>query len=543
MNSAMKRMTGRSLIVTLLSGCLSILALGVPITAGATPPTLYTVTFFENDNGADATSTYQASTTPQDLTTFSNLNVQFSNSGYTFSDWNTEANGSGTTYVDGASYSFSSDAILYAQWTAVSTIHTVTFFENDNGADTTSTFQVNTSPQDLTTYSDLNVPFSNPGYAFNDWNTSPNGSGSSYTNGSTYSFSADTSLYAQWTAEPSVTATFGDNGGVGNVAPIIEPSGTVITLPPASSLTRPDFLLSGWNTAADGSGTESAPGASLVLNSTGTYFAQWTETSPLEVQFDDNGGTGSDSPLSGNEGTTVTLPGSAGLIEIGFTLTSWNTSANGSGTSYALSQSLLLTEPLTLYAQWTASAASITISFVANGGSGSLGKVSGASGTSVSLPGDSGIVRPGFTLTGWNSASNGSGTSYSLGQSLTLMSTLTLYAQWKSVPTSNLFGAIGTFAGRTTRLTPALENQIRSLALTVKTRRYTKVLLFGFSAATGVTSLDHSLSAARAVNVANYLRNELHSMKVGDVVVTTSGQGSVEGSKNASNSRVEVFVT
>jgi hypothetical protein len=542
MNSAERSSPRNILRVALLGACLSIIALGIPITASATPPTLYTVTFFENDNGADATSTFQASTTPQDLTTFSNLNVQFSNSGYTFSDWNTEANGSGTSYGDGAEYSFSSDMILYAQWTAVTTIHIVTFFENDNGSDTTNTFQSSTSPQDLTTFSDLNVPFSNPGYAFNDWNTSPNGSGTSYANGSIYSFGTDILLYAQWTADTTVTASFNDNEGVGNVAPITEPSGTVIDLPTASALTRPDFLLSGWNTAADGSGTEYAPGASVVLGSTETFYAQWTETSPLEIQFDDNGGTGSDASLSGNEGTTVTLPGSTGLTEVGFTLTSWNTAANGSGASYALSQSVILTEPLTLYAQWTA-ATLITISFVANGGSGSLSKISGVSGASVTLPGATSVVRPGFVLTSWNSASNGTGTSYSLGQSLTLTSTLTLYAQWKIVPTSTLFGAVGTFAGRTTGLTPALEKQVRSLAATIKTRRYTKVLLFGFSAATGVTSLDHSLSAARADSVANYLRSELRSMKVDNVDITTSGQGSVDGSKNASNSRVEVFVT
>jgi hypothetical protein len=301
--------------------------------------------------------------------------------------------------------------------------------------------------------------------------------------------------------------------------------------------------LTGWNTAANGSGTEYASGASLVLGSTAIYYAQWTETSPLEIQFVDNGGTGSEASLSGNEGTTVTLPGSAGLTEAGYTLTSWNTAANGSGNSYSLSQSLLLTEPLTLYAQWTASATPVTISFSANGGSGSLSQLSGASGAIVSLPGDSSIVRSGFALTSWNSASNGSGTSYSLGQSLTLTSTLTLYAQWKSIPTSTLYGAVGTFSGRTTALTPALEKQVRSLAATIKTRKYTKVLLFGFSAATGVTSLDHSLSSARADNVAKYLRSELHSMKIDNVDITTSGQGSVEGSKNASNSRVEVFVT
>jgi hypothetical protein len=522
---------------------MSILALGIPVVASATPPTVHTVTFFENDSGGDAVSTYQSSATPENLTTFSNLSVPFSNSGFTFSGWNTMANGSGSSYADGASYSFLSDMTLYAQWTAVTAVHTVTFFENDNGSDTTSTFQSSSSPQDLSAFSTLSVPFSNSGYSFNDWNTSPNGSGSAYANGSVYSFTADILLYAQWTAEPTVTASFDDNGGTGNVAPIAEPSGTTITLPAAGSLTRPDFTLSGWNTAASGSGTESAPGASVSLVSTSTYYAQWTETSPLIVQFVDNGGTGSDAPLSGNEGTTISLPGSTGLTESGYTLTSWNTAVNGSGVSYGLGQSLVLAESLTLYAQWTASAASITISFAANGGSGSLSELSGAGGTSVTLPGASSIVRPGFSLTSWNSAANGSGTSYSLGQSLTLTSTLTLYAQWKSVPTSTLFGAVGVFAGRTTGLTPALEKQVRSLAATIKTRKYTKVLLFGFSAATGIASLDHSLSAARASHVANFLRSELRSMKVDNVHITTSGQGSVDGSKNASNSRVEVFVT
>jgi hypothetical protein len=38
-------------------------------------------------------------------------------SGYTFAGWNTSANGSGTTYADGASFPFTADTILFAQWT------------------------------------------------------------------------------------------------------------------------------------------------------------------------------------------------------------------------------------------------------------------------------------------------------------------------------------------------------------------------------------------------------------------------------------------
>jgi hypothetical protein len=509
--------------------------------APASAGTFHSVTFVENDSPSDQVYAGQTEETPTSLTLFANLSPNFSNPGMYFLDWNTEPDGSGVNYSNGDIYNFDAPLILYAIWAPP--YETVTFEENDSPSDLVFAGQTEDSTSALTLFADLSPTFSNSGYTFNGWNTASNGSGTTYSDGAIYSFATSADLYAQWTADPTLTASFNDNGGVGNIAPVIDPSGTAVTLPTASSLTRPYFSLTGWNTAADGSGTESAPGASVVLNSMEIYYAQWTETSPLQVQFDVNGGTGSDPALSGDVGTTVTLPGSAGLVDAGYTLASWNTAANGSGIAYALNQSLSLTQPLTLYAQWTASPAPVAISFIANGGSGSLSELSGVGGASVTLPGATSIVRPGFTLTSWNTASNGSGTSYSLGQSLTLTSTLTLYAQWKSVPTSTLFGAVGSFAGRTTALTPTLEKQVRSLAATIKTRGYTKVLLFGFSAATGVTSLDHSLSAARASNVANYLRSELRSIKVDNVDITTSGQGSVDGSKNASNSRVEVFVT
>ncbi|RRQ45030.1 T9SS type A sorting domain-containing protein [Chryseobacterium sp. SC28] len=42
----------------------------------------------------------------------------FTRTGYTFSKWNTQADGSGTDYANGATYPFSADATLYAQWAA-----------------------------------------------------------------------------------------------------------------------------------------------------------------------------------------------------------------------------------------------------------------------------------------------------------------------------------------------------------------------------------------------------------------------------------------
>jgi hypothetical protein len=426
---------------------------------------------------------------------------------------------------------------------AIPSTYTVTFFENDNVSDNTSTYQLGTSAQDLTTFANLSPAFSNPGYTFDDWSTSANGTGTSYADGSQYSFSSDLSLYAQWTVQASVTAAFSDNGGSGSISSIEDPSGTTITLPSASDLTRVDFTLSGWNTVANGTGTEYAPGGSAVLTSNETLYAQWTETSPIEIEFLTNGGSGSDAALSGELDSTVTLPGVTGITYSGYTLTSWNTSANGSGTSYSLDATITLSTPLTLYAQWTPATASLTVSLSANGGSGSLSVLTGLSNSTITLPGATSVVRVGYTLSSWNTEANGSGTSYSPGQTLTLTSTLTLYAQWKKVASSQLYGVVGTFSARTVALTTGIEKQVRSLATAVKTRGYTKVSLFGYSAETGSKPLNKSLSTLRADRVATYLRSELRALKVSGVAIAVSGEGSVNDSTNSAYSRVEVFVS
>jgi uncharacterized repeat protein (TIGR02543 family) len=45
--------------------------------------------------------------------------------GYSFSGWNTLANGTGNAYGDGASYPFTADATLYAQWTQNTVTHSI----------------------------------------------------------------------------------------------------------------------------------------------------------------------------------------------------------------------------------------------------------------------------------------------------------------------------------------------------------------------------------------------------------------------------------
>jgi outer membrane protein OmpA-like peptidoglycan-associated protein len=146
-------------------------------------------------------------------------------------------------------------------------------------------------------------------------------------------------------------------------------------------------------------------------------------------------------------------------------------------------------------------------------------------------------------LTSWNTAANGTGTSYAPGQSVTLSTSLTLYAQWKKTPTSILYGAVGVFSAKSATLSASLKTQVRRLATTIMMKKYVKVTLYGYTGATGVASLNRSLSAARAENVANYLKSELSALKVRGVAISAAGEGAVTGKTAPQYSRVEVFVS
>lgn len=539
------------------------IALSLPLFSAHPASAAYdeTVTFAENDSPSDPVYTTQTGEGNIPLTLFADLSPTFSNPGYTFVDWNTEPNGSGTSYTDGEVFDFISTPdpgpVLYAIWAGL--YETVTFAENDNSTDSVVATQTENGGDALTTFSNLSPHFSNPGYTFAGWNTEPNGGGTSYTDGESYSFTSPLVLYAQWDALPSAILTFNDNGGVGSVTSVIDPSGISIDLPSGTGLSFSGYTFAGWNTEANGSGTEYAAGQSLEAASSETFYAQWLQDPQIEISINANGGASSISILSGVVGSTVTLPSAMNVEDTGYALSSWNTAANGSGTSFEPGQTITLSSSMTLYAQWTlvtpptpnpsgsssSSTSTVTVNFVTDGGSGSLTTIDDTTGASVTLPSASNLVRVGYTLTSWNTEADGKGTSYAPGASIAPSTSLTLYAQWSrsSLSPQVLYGAIGDFGDLSTSLNATLERQVRELAVELKSKQYKEVKLYGYTASTGLTSLDKVLSTQRASTVASYLRVELRSMKVTGVTVAASGEGSVAGKTSSLYSRVEVFVS
>jgi hypothetical protein len=269
-------------------------------------------------------------------------------------------------------------------------------------------------------------------------------------------------------------------------------------------------------------------------------FAQWTSITVDVLTFSANGGIGSVASITGQGGSLAILPTIDGITMLGFAFSGWNTQSDGSGTQYAEGASLTLNGSQTLYAQWTAGP-NDTLTFDANGGSGSIDPINGTPGSTITLPDQSGLIYAGFELTHWNTSANGSGTSYPVGQGFELSGSTTLYAQWSGHKLAALFGAIGTFKSGSSSLSVALKSQINRVALTIRSRKYLKIDLFGYTAATGLNSLNFSLSRERARIVAIYLRNRLQVLKVRGVSIASSGQGSISGQSSRAYSRVEVF--
>ena len=71
-----------------------------------------------------------------------------------------------------------------------------------------------------------------------------------------------------------------------------------------------------------------------------------------------------------------------------------------------------------------------TVSFDANGGTGSMSSMTFGKGETKTLTANT-FTRTGYTFTGWNTKADGIGTSYSDKQSITPTENLTLYAQWE----------------------------------------------------------------------------------------------------------------
>ncbi len=187
-------------------------------------------------------------------------------------------------------------------------------------------------------------------HTFIDWNTSANGTGSSYANGAVFPFSTPTTLYAQWKAgkAPSKTITFVANGGGGSMA--AETNNTPTAISPIR-FTRTGYTFVNWNTSAKGSGKSYGAGATYSFKESVTLFAQWKKAPKTfyVVTFAANGGAGTMASERHNAPATLT-PNR--FTRTGYTFVDWNATPNGSSVRLANGATYSFAGSVTLYAQW-----------------------------------------------------------------------------------------------------------------------------------------------------------------------------------------------
>jgi len=236
----------------------------------------YTVTFDGNTNtgGSTASETHGATTA---LTANG-----FTKTGYAFNGWNTAANGSGTAYANTANYAFTASITLYAQWIQYQLTVYPNFGALTGGSGSPYTGMVYGGQGALQPESSFGWT-SPTNYSFGGWNTAANGSGTAYIDQDpSYVFNSSTPttpLYAQWSIN-TYSVTFNSNfpaatytSGPMSNQNITYNQTAALTI---NSLVCSGYRFTGWNTAANGSGTAYADQANYTMTSNGaTLYAQW----------------------------------------------------------------------------------------------------------------------------------------------------------------------------------------------------------------------------------------------------------------------------
>ncbi|MBM3308510.1 MAG: InlB B-repeat-containing protein, partial [Candidatus Eisenbacteria bacterium] len=276
------------------------------------------------------------------------------------------------------------------------------------------------------------------GSTFTGWNTQADGLGTHYDAGGTYTANAAVTMYAEWTLN-TWPVTYDANGATAGTAPDAQTKvyNVALTLrTDTGGLEKTGYTLSGWNTAANGSGTNYAEGASYTTNAALSLYAKWTANDYM-VFFDAAGGT---YPTPASKIVTFgSLYGTLATTSLaGYTLDGWFTEPTG-GDEITAESIVAVAADDTLYAQWTAN--EYTVTFEAMDGTTPVpqtkqvtyGQAYGALATTD---------REGYVFDGWFTAPGG-GDQVTAESIVTVAADDTLYAQWTANDYMVFFDAAG----------------------------------------------------------------------------------------------------
>ena len=281
------------------------------------------------------------------------------------------------------------------------------------------------------------------GRIFTGWNTARDGSGKSFTPGTTLVLEDHLDLWAQWElAGDSWYVSYNANGGTKAPGPQIVTRGrnAILTaeLPENGSL-----IFKGWTPDPQHPDLVYQPGDVLPYDSTKSVvvlYALWDLSpvpQPIHISFEPNGGQGAGLPPDVwlERGTWMQLKTAVAPAGSAYTFRGWSEDPGAEDPEYLPGTSYYFFRDTVLYAVWD-NLDTVTLTFLD-----SLPDPVSEMPAPISIvPSMSRDVRipsqfpekSGRIFTGWNTAGDGSGTTYVPGSVITLLKNTVLWAQWQT---------------------------------------------------------------------------------------------------------------
>lgn len=304
------------------------------------------------------------------------------------------------------------------------------------------------------------------GYTFAGWTTSPDGGGTKYAPGASWTANGTLTLYAQWTPGQA-SLTYDGNGATGGKT---DPQNGVTDQKVnvrQNGFTRDGYTFVRWDTQADCRGKAVNPGDEWTLQGSSTLYACWAGVAQT-LTYHGNGATGGNTAAqSGKTGDELTTNAN-GFTRDGYTFVRWDTAKDGSGTAYGegkngVSQYVMKPAGNDLYAIWKANPATIQYRNDWPNTTGSTPDTTGNTGDTVTISQNS-FDRPGYTFTGWSTSKRGD-PSLQPGDKHTLEPrTTTVWAQWKADPAHLVYNSnIGTVGSETKTVDGVVDQTVKTI--------------------------------------------------------------------------------
>lgn len=171
------------------------------------------------------------------------------------------------------------------------------------------------------------------------------------------------------------------------------------------------------------------------------------------ITWDAAGGEGGTQFTTQNRGSSHTAPSPGGRDGFDFVYYRYPASGGTDPVFVSSGGSYTPTASVTFGAIWTAK--TYTVSYNANGGTGSPSSQTKTHGVALTLssttPTRATVGSTSYTFNGWNTSSDGTGTNYSAGGSYTANAAVTLYAKWTATTVSTKLATPTGLSATTTR--------------------------------------------------------------------------------------------